>query len=55
MNDEMIQVLDENDSNEVGDGGTSDGEGDGYECIISFLDGIKEVVSECLCFDGHEI
>ncbi len=29
-NDEMIRVLDENDANEVGDGGTSDAEGDGY-------------------------
>jgi hypothetical protein len=28
----MIKALDENDANEVGDGGTSDAEGDGYLC-----------------------
>ncbi len=31
LNDEMIRVLDCNDANEVGDGGSSDGEGEGYE------------------------
>jgi hypothetical protein len=55
MNDEMIQVLNENDANEVGDGGTSDAEGDGYKCVVCFQDGMKEVDSECLCFDAHEI
>ncbi len=35
-NDEMIRVLYENDDNEVGDGGTSDAEGDGYKCVVFF-------------------
>ena len=48
-------MLDENDANEVGDGGTSDAEGNGYECVVSFQDRIKEVDSERLCFDAHEI
>ena len=30
----MNKALDENDANEVGDGGTSDAEGDGYECFL---------------------
>jgi hypothetical protein len=51
----MIRVLDENYANEVGDGGISDAEGDGYKCVICFQDGMKEVDSECLCFDAHEI
>ncbi len=54
-NDEMIRALDENDANEVGDGGTSDAEGNGYECGVCFQDGMKEVDSKCLCFDAHEI
>ncbi len=54
-NDEMIRVLNENEANEVGDGGTSDAEGDGYKCVICFQDGMKEVDSERLCFDAHEI
>jgi hypothetical protein len=29
-------MLDDNDANEIGDGGTSDAEGEGYECVISF-------------------
>ncbi len=33
-NDELILMLDDNDANEIGDGGTSDAEGDGYECVI---------------------
>ncbi len=28
-NDELIRMLDDNDANEIGDGGTSDAEGDG--------------------------
>ncbi len=36
LNDEMIRVLDKNDANDVGDGGTSDGEGKGYDCIVAF-------------------
>ncbi len=35
-NDEMIRVLNENDGNEVGDGGISDAEGNGYKCVICF-------------------
>jgi hypothetical protein len=27
-------MLDDVDANEVGDGGTSDAEGDGYECVV---------------------
>ncbi len=30
-NDELIQMLDDNNANEVGDGDTSDAEGEGYE------------------------
>ncbi len=48
-------MLDENDTNEVGDGGTSDAEGDGYECVVCFQDGMKEVDFKRLCFDAHEI
>ncbi len=48
-------MLDKNDANEVGDGGTLDGEGEGYECIVAFQEGMKEVDSERLCFDAHEI
>ena len=55
LNDEMIRVLDNNDANDVGDGGSSDGEGEGYECIVAFQDAMKEVDSKRLCFDAHEI
>jgi hypothetical protein len=55
MNDEMIQMLDDNDANEVGDGSTSDAEDEGYECVVSFKDGMKEVELERLCFDANEI
>jgi hypothetical protein len=48
-------VLDENDANEVGDGGTSDAESDGYKCVVSFQDGMKEGDSKRLSFDAHEI
>ncbi len=51
----MIQVLHKNDANDVGDGETSDGEGNGYECIVAIQERIKEVDSKCLCFDAHEI
>ncbi len=30
-NDELIRMLDDNDANDIGDGGTSDAEGDGYK------------------------
>ncbi len=48
-------MLDDNDANEVGDGGTSDAEGEGYKCVVSFKDGMKEVELEGLCFDANEI
>jgi hypothetical protein len=47
-------VLDDNDASEVGDGSTSDAEGEGYKCVISFKDGMKEVELERLCFDANE-
>jgi hypothetical protein len=31
-------MLDENDANKIGDGGTSDAEGEGCECVVSFKD-----------------
>jgi hypothetical protein len=34
-------MLDDNDANEIGDGGTSDAEGDRYKCVISFKHGMK--------------
>ncbi len=37
-NDELIRMLNDDNANEVGDGGTSDAEGEGYECVISFKD-----------------
>ncbi len=33
-NDEITQVLNENDTNEVGVSGTSDTEGNGYKCVV---------------------
>jgi hypothetical protein len=48
-------MLNDVDANEIGDGGTSDDEGDGYKCVISFKDAMKEVELECLCFDANEI
>jgi hypothetical protein len=48
-------MLDDNDANEIGDGGTSDAEGDGYKCVVSSNDGMKEVELECLCYDANEI
>jgi hypothetical protein len=54
-NDELIRMLDDNDANEIGDCGTSDAEGDGYECVISFKDGMKEVELKCLFYDANEI
>jgi hypothetical protein len=46
-------MLDENDANEIGDNGTSDAEGEGYECVVSFKDEMKEVELECLCCDAN--
>jgi hypothetical protein len=56
-NDELIRMLDEYNANELGDGGTSDAEGEGYKCVVSFKDGMKEkeVELECLCFDANDI
>ncbi len=51
----MIPKLDDNDANEIGDGGTSDAESDGCKCIISFKDGLKEVELKRLCYDANEI
>ncbi len=48
-------MLDRNDANDVGDGGSSDGEGEGYKCIVTFQDKMKELDSNCLCFDAHKI
>jgi hypothetical protein len=46
-------MLNDDDANEVGDGGTSDAEGEGYKCVVSFKDGMKEVELEWLCFDAN--
>jgi hypothetical protein len=35
-NDELIRMIYDNDANEIGDGGTSDAEGEGYKCFVSF-------------------
>ncbi len=48
-------MLNDNDANEIGDGGTSDAEGDRYKCVISFKDGMKEVELKRLYYDTNEI
>jgi hypothetical protein len=48
-------MLNDVDANEVGNSGTSDAEGDGCKCVVSFKDGMKRVELECLCFDAYEI
>jgi hypothetical protein len=48
-------MLDDNDANEIGDGGTSDAEGKGYECVVSFKDGMKEVELKRLYCDANKI
>jgi hypothetical protein len=53
--DELIQMHNENDANAIGDGGTSDAEGEGYKCVVSFKDGMKEVELKHLCSDANEI
>jgi len=53
--DPPIKLLQDEDENEVGDGGDSDGEGDGYECVTSFREGMKEVEREHLDHDAQEI
>jgi hypothetical protein len=42
-------------ANEHGDGGTSGAEGEGYECVVSFKDGMKEVELERFFCDANEI
>jgi hypothetical protein len=54
-NDDLIRMLNYNDANEIGDGDTSDADSDGYKCVVSFKDGMKEVELEHLCFDANEI
>jgi hypothetical protein len=55
-NDECIKLLQaEDDINNIGDGGTSDGKGEGYDCVHSFQDGMKEVEREHLDHDTDEI
>ncbi len=51
----MIRILDDNDANEISDGGTSDAEGEEYKCVVSFKDVMKEVELEHLCCDANEI
>jgi hypothetical protein len=48
-------MLNDNDANEIGDGGTSDAEGDGYKCVVSFKDGMEEVELERFCYDANEL
>ncbi len=55
-NDERIKLCQaEDDINNIGDGGSSDGEGEGYDCVDSFQDGMKEVEREHLDHDTDEI
>ncbi len=55
-NDERVKLLQaEDDINNIGDGGTIDGEGEGYFCVHSFQDGMKEVEREHLDHDTDEI
>jgi hypothetical protein len=48
-------MLDDNDANEIDDGGTSDAEGEGYKCVVSFKDGMKEVELRRLFCDANKI
>jgi hypothetical protein len=48
-------MLNDNDANEIGDGGTSDAEGEGNKCVVSLEDGMKEVELKRLCCDANEI
>jgi hypothetical protein len=54
-NDDLIRMLDDVDANEIGNGGISDTGGDGYKCVISFKDGMKEVEIEHLWYNANEI
>jgi hypothetical protein len=48
-------MLDDINANEHDDGGTSDAESEGYECVVSFKDGMKEVELERFFCDANEI
>jgi hypothetical protein len=54
-NDEVIEILDQEDSRMKGDGGDSDAEGDGYEIAQSFVDGMVDVERERFNADGFQI
>jgi hypothetical protein len=54
-NDEVIEILDREDSRMKGDGGDSDAEGDGYEIAQSFVDGMVDVERERFNADGFQI
>jgi hypothetical protein len=55
-NDERIQFLQaEDDINDIGDGGSSNGKGEGSDCVHSFQDGMKDVEREHLDHDTDEI
>ncbi len=50
-NDDLSKMLDDADANEIGDGGLSDAEGSGDDCVLSFRDIMKEVEHECLHYN----
>jgi hypothetical protein len=55
-NDECVKLFQaEDDINNIGDGGTSNGKGEGYDCVHSFQNGMKEVEREHLDHDADEI
>ena len=53
--DELIEILDLEDSKMRGDGGDSDAKGDGYDIAQSFVDGMVEVERERYNADGFQI
>ncbi len=52
---EVIEILDQEDSKMKGDGGDSDAEGDGYKIAQSFVDGMVDVEREQFNEDGFQI
>jgi hypothetical protein len=54
-NDEVIEILDREDSRMKGDGGDSSAEGDGYEIAQSFVEGMIDVERERFNEDGFQI
>ncbi len=54
-NDDLIKMIDDVDTNDIGDGGLSDAEGNKYNCVLSFKDGMKEVKRECLYYNAGEL